>query len=93
MLIRLTEAVENTGNNTYGLREISINPTHVIAIRPDGEARRALSENRMPQGLSQSTDFCRVYLNTGGSGLSVLVVGSQDILEGKLKSSRTLLKG
>jgi hypothetical protein len=90
MLVRLTEAFEIPANSTYGLREVSINPEHVTALRYDGLAKSALNENRMPPGLSKTAEFTRVYMN---NGLNVLVVGSPDILEQKFSSQKTLLKG
>lgn len=93
MLVRLTEAVEDTSSRNWTLKEVSINPRHVVAVRPDHSAKNALYENRMPEGLSRETEFTRVYLDTGGAGLSVLVIGSQDLVEEKLRNSRDLLKG
>ncbi len=93
MLVRLTEAVEDNFSRSWVLKEVSVNPRHVVAVRPDHSALKALQENRMPSGLSQATEFTRVYLDTGGAGLSVLVVGSQDIIEDKLRTNRDLLKG
>jgi hypothetical protein len=93
MLIRLTEAVEDTTTKRYSLREVSINPAQIVAIRPDFGAASALQENRMPEGLSNQTQFTRIYLNTGQHGLSILAVGSQGVIENKLYEHRTLLKG
>ena len=93
MLIRLTEAYQIPSSNEYGLREISINPTNVVAIRAEDGAKQALAEGRMPEGISQSAQFSRVYLNTGGNGLNVLVVGDQTTLEQKFASTKRLLKG
>jgi hypothetical protein len=92
MLIRLTEAYQIPSSVNYGLREISVNPANVVAIRAEDSARQALVEGRMPEGISQSAHFSRVYLNTGGNGLNVLVVGDQSTLEKKFSSSKQLLR-
>jgi hypothetical protein len=93
MLVRLTEAYQIPSSVNYGLREISINPANVVAIRAEDSAKQALSEGRMPDGISQAAQFSRVYLNTGGNGLNVLVIGDQTTLEQKFASTKKLLKG
>lgn len=91
MLVRLTEVYEIPAQSKYGLREVSVNPEHVVALRQDVVARSALMENRMPDGLSREADFTRIYLNTGN--LNVVVVGTPSLVEEKLRSNRRVLKG
>jgi hypothetical protein len=91
MLVRLTEVYEMPSVNKYGMREVSINPEHVVALRQDYTAKQALTEGRMPEGLSNQADFTRVYLNTGN--LNVVVVGNSTIIEEKLHSVKRVLKG
>ena len=93
MLIRLTEAYEIPGEASFGFREISINPEQIVAVRPDIRAKQALAENRMPTGLLPNTEFSRVWLGSGNSGLNVLVVGSPEQIEGKLIQPKKVLKG
>jgi hypothetical protein len=75
----------------YGMREVSVNPDHVVALRQDYVAKQALTEGRMPEGLSGQADFTRVYLNTGN--LNVVVVGSPGLVEEKLHTNKRVLKG
>jgi hypothetical protein len=35
--------------NTYALREIFINPEHVVCLRSDDVTRQRLQENKLPQ--------------------------------------------
>lgn len=91
MLVRLTEVYEVPSQSKYGMREVSVNPEHVVALRQDHVAKSALHENRMPEGLSKEVDFTRVYLNTGN--LNVVVVGTPATIEEKLRSTRRVLKG
>ena len=93
MLIRMTEMVLNPSSNTYSMREISINPEHVTAVREDWAANRALNENRMPDGLSKNASFSTVYMAGGQHGLSIVVVGTPSMIEEKLNSNRKILKG
>ena len=91
-MVKFIEVFE-TGGNNYSMREVIINPSHVIALREDDNAKRALNENRMPAGLSQDTSFTRVYLNSGNLNLSMVIASPINIVEKKLSGNKTLLKG
>ena len=54
MLVRLTEVYEIPSEARFGLREVSINPEHIVAVRQDFVATSALKEGRMPEGLSNA---------------------------------------
>lgn len=92
-MVRLTEVYVRPGTNNYSMRDIIVNPEHVVAFREDSEARAALHENRMPAGLSTDVGFTRIYLNSGSGELNVVVAGSPALIESKLNNSRRLLKG
>lgn len=91
MLVRMTEVYEIPQQNRYELREVSVNPEHVVALRQDYTAKQALTEGRMPNGLNTQADFTRIYLNTGN--LNVVVVGSPGMVEEKLHTGKRVLKG
>jgi hypothetical protein len=91
MLVRLTEVYEIPSEARFGLREVSINPEHIVAVRQDFAAISALKEGRMPEGLSNAAQFSRIYLNT--SNLNIVVVGSPELIEEKARSNRRVLKG
>lgn len=91
MLVKLTEVYEIPSESRYGLRQVSVNPQHVVAIREDFVAKQALMENRMPSGLDRRAEFSRVYLNNGN--LNIVVVGSQNSIEESFQKVRQLLKG
>ena len=93
MLVRLTEVVENQSTKTFSVREVTINPEHSVAIRDDYQAAQALTENRMPDGLSKSATFSRLYMNSGQHGLQIVVVGDPATVESKLNNNRRVLKG
>jgi hypothetical protein len=92
-MVSFSEFYEQKGSNTYGIRPVVINPAHVVAIREDPQARSALMENRMPEGLSPNISFSRIYLNSGQMNLSVLVAGSPDVVQKTLVETKKVLKG
>ena len=91
MLVRLTEVYEIPSQSKYGVREVSVNPEHIVALRQDYVAKQALTEGRMPDGLSGQADFTRIYLNTGN--LNLVVVGDPSMVETKLQNNKRVLKG
>ena len=105
--IKLTEvvaqrALANEGTaiakETYTLREVYINPEHVVCMRADGLMKRRLSENLLPTDLDQRQEFTKIYINRGNNGLDITVVGSPSLIQGKMfeaakKIKKEILKG
>lgn len=92
-MVKFIEVYERPGINTYGMREITINPQHVVAFREDLPAKSALQENRMPDGLSKNVAFTRIYLNSGQFNLNVVVADPPSVVESKMTGAKKLLKG
>lgn len=90
-MIRFNE-VYNNGSG-WNIRQVTINPAHIVAMREDYAAKSALYENRMPEGLSQNVSFTRIYLNSGQSSLEVVVAESPEMIESKISNTKRLLKG
>ncbi len=91
-MIKLVEVHETSNGHT--LREVYVNPKHVVSLREDIRLRKKLKEGHMPSGLDDEHAFKRRTLGKGFSGLEIVVVGSPSVIETKLKSpSRELLHG
>jgi hypothetical protein len=77
MLVTLTEVVSTNSNQAgssmatkvFTLREITINPQHVICLREDSVMANRLDEGTLPQGLDNRQRFTKVTLDRGQSGL------------------------
>jgi hypothetical protein len=93
MLVKLTEAIHDPSTNRYSLREVMVDSNHVVAVREDPSMASALHEGRISDGLSSQTRFSRLYVGGGQYGLNLLIIGSPDLIQEKLSSSRTVLKG
>ena len=50
------------GTSKYTLREIYINPKHVVAIRPDVRMRTQLKEGLLPEGMDERQSFTKVFM-------------------------------
>jgi len=82
------------GTSKYKLREIFINPKHVVAIRPDVRMTGLLKEGLLPEDLDQRQTFTKVFLDRGQTGIDITVVGEAAIVGKKLGLyERELLKG
>jgi hypothetical protein len=80
-------------SNSFSLREVYVNPKHVVCLREDDAAKKYLNEGRMPEELDDRQVFTKIHLNRGQSGIDITVVGDPNIIEEKLKSQRTILRG
>jgi len=88
----------NEGNTqrgqTYSVRTIYINPTHVVCIRESYDMTGLLKEGRLPKELDTRQEFTTLSLNKGTYGQDVIVIGSVNEIHKKLnKHERQLLQG
>ena len=82
------------GTSKYTLREIYINPKHVVAIRPDNRMNTVLKEGLLPEGMDERQSFTKVFLDRGQTGIDITVVGEAALVGKKLGLyERDLLKG
>ena len=97
MLVRLTEVCANgavTTPNSYMLREVFVNPEHVIMIREEKRIQELNERGMLSEGLDVHHRFSKLTINRGHTGTEIVVVGSPDLVETKLqKTSKQLLRG
>ena len=91
MLVKLTEVCVQgtfTSNTTnYALREIFVNPEHVVMIREESAMKQLNEGENLIEGLTQGHSFSKVTLDRGQRG-EVVVVGSPDAIRQALNQSR-----
>jgi len=94
-MIKLVEVFKMPHQNHYTLREIYVNPKHIVALREEANFKQKLTEGQLPENLDARQEFTRLTLDRGQSGLDVVVVGSPYVIENKMHSAdeRQLLKG
>jgi len=96
MLVKLTEVCNNgavTTNKMYSLREIFVNPEHVVMIREEKRMRELNEHGKVAAGLDAAHQFSKVTINRGQTGTEIVVVGSPETIESTLKTSAQLLRG
>jgi len=93
-LVELYEIRKYSGTKeAYHLREVFVNPEHVVCLREDHKARTALTEGNLPQDLDNRQSFTKIHMNRGQNGIDITVVGSPTTIEEQLKSGKQLLRG
>tara|TARA_R110002124_G_scaffold133789_1_gene296328 strand:+ start:439 stop:714 length:276 start_codon:yes stop_codon:yes gene_type:complete len=80
--------------NGYMLREVYVNPKHIVAMRQDDRMTSVLKEGKLPDQLDQRQDFTKLYVDRGNTGIDITVVGDLNTIKEKLGlDNRSLLKG
>jgi hypothetical protein len=97
MLVRLTEVCANgavTTPNNYVLREVFINPEHVVMIREERRIKELNERGLLSEGLDTGHRFSKLTINRGQTGTEIVVIGAPDLVETKLqKTTKQLLRG
>ena len=96
MLVKLTEVCNNgavTTNKLYSLREVFVNPEHVVMIREEKRLRELNESGGAVEGLDEAHQFSKLTINRGQAGTEIIVVGAPDVIECALKNNKKLLKG
>ena len=103
MVIKLTEVLKTnkfmseTGapkGGDYILREVFVNPEHVVCLREDNLYKKLLMEEHLIEGLDKNQSFTRIYLDRGQAGIEITAVGHPSSIQEKLGlATKQLLKG
>jgi hypothetical protein len=96
MLVKLTEVCNNgavTTNKLYSLREVFVNPEHVVMIREEKRMQELNESGCLASGLDAAHRFSKLTINRGQSGTDIIVVGAPEVVENTIKAGKRLLKG
>ena len=91
-MIRMVEVYKVL--NEYRLREVYVNPKHVVAMRHDDRMLGLLSEGKLPDGIDEAQSFTKLYVDRGNTGIDITVIGNLGSIKEKLGlDTKSLLKG
>jgi|TARA_Y100000310_G_scaffold344339_1_gene456544 uncharacterized protein YjbK len=90
-----TKISENAANfrNEYMLKEIYINPEHVVFMRENNKILTKISKTLLSEQLHPEQEFTMLRIDIGHSGMEVTVIGSLSTIQEKLNLNKQLLKG
>ena len=87
MLVKLTEVCGTgavTTGRRYSLREVFVNPEHIVCMRENDNLKIRLSETPLGKDIHPAEGFTKLYVNRGQSGLDLDVVGDLGAIQRKL---------
>ena len=97
MLDRLTEICQNnmltSKKQAYTLREVFINPEHVVMIREEARMQQLKEQGALPDDLNEGHRFTKLTINRGHTGTEIVVVGAPDMIERSLNQNKKLIRG
>ena len=96
MLVKLTEVCGGnniTPRNPLSLREVFINPEHVVLVREEIRTRQLNEQGMVGGGLEADHRFSKLTINRGNHGTEIVVVGAPQTVETTLNLKKQLLKG
>ena len=87
-MVKLFEVVSTGGmsEKSYNLREIYINPAHVVYVREATKYKRLLNEGKLPADLDNRQEFSKISLLKGSTGLEIVVVGNTKLIMEKFNA-------
>ena len=86
-MIKFVEIVL-TVKDQYNVREIFINPVHVVYLREDTHMKSRLVEGKLPESLDTRQNFTKIKVHNGTTGTEFIVVGAPSAVESKLRGSK-----
>ncbi len=84
MLIELVKIIK-TGKD-YTLKQIFVNPKHVVYLQEDENFKRKLKEGIISLDLHQSTGFSKLRLESNGMREELTVIGEPNLIIRKMDS-------
>jgi len=93
-LIKLVEVYEDTSHGLtsrerYALREVIVNPDHVIVLRDNQSLVEKLRNDLLPEGLDPRQEFTKLTFDGGHSSLTINVVGDIDTVSQSLLAKKS----
>tara|TARA_R110000824_G_scaffold394130_1_gene593740 strand:+ start:334 stop:612 length:279 start_codon:yes stop_codon:yes gene_type:complete len=92
MLVKLIEVEKGLRGSTAKLREVYINPQHIISVTDDLVSNETLVTETVRLGLSDQVAFSKVTIQEGNVPRSLVIVGTPREVYNKIKKKQ-ILKG
>jgi len=96
MLVKLTEVCGTgavTNGRRYSLREVFVNPEHVVMVREEHQMKNLNEQGMLTEGLDKKHRFSKITIDKGTTGTEIVVVGDPNSIETALQTRSQLLRG
>ena len=84
MLVELIKIIKN--GRDYTLKQIFVNPKHVVYLQEDEAFKRKLKEGIISLDLHQSTGFSKLRIEANGIHEELTVIGDPSLIIKKIDS-------
>ena len=82
-----------TNNAKYSLREVFVNPEHVVMVREEYRLKQLNEEGLISAGLDTNHRFSKIVIDKGNAGTEIVVIGAPEMIEQTLHSQKQILRG
>ena len=96
MLVKLTEVCGTgavTTGRRYSLREVFVNPEHVVMVREEHQMKNLNEQGMLTEGLDKQHRFSKITIDKGTTGTEIVVIGDPMTVETALNTRSYVLKG
>ena len=96
MLVKLTEGCGTgavTTGRRYSLREVFVNPEHVVMVREEHQMKNLNEQGMLTEGLNKEHRFSKITIDKGTTGTEIVVIGDPMTVESALNTRSYVLKG
>jgi len=96
MLVKLTEVCGTgavTTGRRYSLREVFVNPEHVVMVREEHQMKNLNEQGMLTEGLNKEHRFSKITIDKGTTGTEIVVIGDPMTVENALNTRSYVLKG
>ena len=96
MLDKLTEVCGTgavTNGRRYSLREVFVNPEHVVMVREEHQMKNLNEQGMLTEGLDKKHRFSKITIDKGTTGTEIVVIGDPNTVETVLNKRNYVLKG
>jgi len=90
MLVKLIEIQSGIRGTAPSVRDIYINPRHIISVSADLIANETLISEVVKYGLDEGTSFSKITIQDGSSAKSITVAGSPTEIYKKIRTKQVL---
>ena len=89
-MIKLVQVIRANQKGEYYLREVNVNPNHVVSINPSDEFIVLLHQDKLPKGLDNNHEFVEINFS---NGKTIIAVGTPQLISERISDARKLLLG
>jgi hypothetical protein len=96
MLVKLTEVCGTgavTTGRKYSLREVFVNPEHVVMVREEHQMKSLNEQGMLTEGLSKDHRFSKITIDKGTTGTDIVVIGDPNTVETALNKRSYVIRG